>query len=216
VVQGEPDQRSELTVGIDLDGVLGDQVVDVLPRIKQRLGIELRYDDITEFRLPLGATDLSAEIREAQLDESYLRDMPAFEGSPGIVAELRRRHSVVLITARPPESLAATERWLQANGFVFDDIVNAEESKKSVHGLDVLIDDYTGNVLDFLEHTDGLALLLDRPWNRTDRTSIARWIAEGRAEVVSSLFEVPARLKEYDRVRLTDPGCPRGLPASPA
>jgi 5'(3')-deoxyribonucleotidase len=202
VVQDEPNPHERLIVGIDLDGVLGDQVADVLPRIKRRLGIDLEYEDITEFRLPLGATDLSAEIREAQLDESYLRDMPAFQGAAALVVELRRRYRVVLITARPPASRSATRLWLRANGFEFDDVVNAEESKKSIYGVDVLIDDYTGNVADFLEHTDGLGLLLDRPWNRRDRAAIKSWISRGRADVVATLSEVPTRLDEFERLRL--------------
>ena len=204
-----------LIVGIDLDGVLGNQVVDVLPRIKRRLGIDLKYDDITEFRLPLRTTDLSAEIRHAQLDESYLRDMPPFDGAAAVVAELRRRYRVVLITARSPESRPATDGWLRANGFDFDDVVNAEESRKSIYGVDVLIDDYTGNVADFVEHTDGLGLLVDRPWNRRDRVAIKPWISLGRADVIPSLSEVPKRLDEYERISVEDPSGGRAATRSP-
>jgi 5'(3')-deoxyribonucleotidase len=193
-----------MIVGIDLDGVLGDQISDVLPRIKQRLGIDLRYEDITEFRLPLGSTDLAAEIQDAQRDEAYLREMPPHKGAAGLVAELRRKYRVVLITARPGASRAATESWLRANGFEFDDIVNAEESKKSIYGVDALIDDYTGNIADFLEHTEGLGLLVDRPWNRRDREVLEKWIAEGRASIVPNLFEIAEHLRafEHDQARL--------------
>lgn len=197
MVQG-PDSADRLTVGIDLDGVLGDQITGVLPRIKRRLGIDLAYDDITAFRLPLGSTDLAEEIQEAQRDASYLRDMPPHDGAARAVADLRRNYRVVLITARPLASRAATESWLQANGFAFDGIVNAEETKKSVYGTDALIDDYTGNIKDFLEHTEGLGLLLDQPWNRHDRSLLDRWVAEGRAAIVNHLFEAKELLQAFE------------------
>jgi 5'(3')-deoxyribonucleotidase len=192
-----------LTVGIDLDGVLSDQITDVLPRIKRRLGIDLTYNDITAFRLPLGSTDLALEIQDAQGDASYLRDMPAHEGAARVVADLRRRYRVLLITARPPGSRAMTELWLRTNEFEFDGIVNAEETKKSLYGADVLIDDYTGNIRDFLEQTEGLGLLVDRPWNRQDRHTLESWIAEGRASVIPDLSTIPERINafEHDRFR---------------
>lgn len=200
----EADRQERLTVGIDLDGVLGDQIADVLPRIKRDLGIDLTYEDITEFRLPLGSSDLATEIEAAQCDASYLRDMPPHEGAAQLVASLRRKYNVILITARPPRARAATESWLRANGFEFDKIVNAEETKKSVFGAAILLDDYTGNIADFVERTEGLGLLLDRPWNRRDRRVLEPWIALGRVGVVPSLSAVPKRVDDYERQRLFD------------
>lgn len=206
MVQEQSDPDRHLIVGVDLDGVLADQVVDVLPRIKQRLGIDLSYNQITEFRLPLGDTDLAAEIRDAQLDESYLREMPAFAGAADIVSELRRTYRVVLITARPPASRDVTNAWLRVNHFEFDSIVHAVESKKSAHGLDVLVDDYTGNIAEFVAESEGLGILLDRPWNRSDRIDLERWLGRGRAIVISSLDELPNRLAHYERARSRSAG----------
>jgi 5'(3')-deoxyribonucleotidase len=189
--------NSRLTVGIDLDGVLGDQIAGVLPRIKSRLGIDLTYEQITEFRLRLGSSDLADEIQLAQRDEAYLRDMPPHRGAAEIVAELRRHYAVLLITARPGAARRATERWLHLHGFEFDGVVNAEESKKSVYGADVLIDDYTGNIADFVEHTTGLGLLLDRPWNRRDRDLLHPWISGGRAVIAPSLDAVPSLIAQH-------------------
>jgi 5'(3')-deoxyribonucleotidase len=179
-----------LTVGFDLDGVLGDQIADVLPRIKQRLGIDLSYDDITAFRLELGSTDLAQEIQLAQHDPTYLLEMPVHPGAVAVVSELAQRYTVVLITARPTTSAALTRRWLDLNGLQFDDVINARETQKSVYGADVLIDDYTANIKDFVEHTDGLGILIDRPWNRTDRMELRVWQDAGRVAVAKSLAEV--------------------------
>jgi 5'(3')-deoxyribonucleotidase len=176
-----------LIVGVDLDGVLADQVADVLPRIKQRLGVALTYEDITEFRLPLGSTDLAREIEAAQTDASYLLNMPLHEGVADAVRELQRHYQVVLITARPLSLRETTAMWLRANGFSFDGIVNAEETKKSMFGADVLIDDYTANIEEFVERTNGLGVLISRRWNQQDRTRLTPWIDAGRVVIADTL-----------------------------
>jgi 5'(3')-deoxyribonucleotidase len=183
-------EGSPLTVGFDLDGVLGDQIADVLPRIKQRLGIDLSYDDITEFRLELGDTDLAQEIQLAQHDPAYLLEMPLHPGAANAVSELAQRYRVVLITARPSTSTALTRRWLELNDLRFADVINARETQKSVYGADVLIDDYTANINDFVEHTDGLGILLSRPWNRTDRSTLRHWQNVDRVAVAKTLTDV--------------------------
>ena len=184
-------KRESLTVGIDLDGVLGDQVADVLPRIKRRLGIDLAWEHITEFRLPLGSSDLAGEILLAQQDPDYLLDMPVHPGAVDLVNELRRRYRVLLVTARPDVSRTLTERWLERPAFSFDDVISATEEQKSLYGADVLIDDYTNNVKEFLERSSGLGILVDRPWNRVDRIKLRSWFDGPRFAVVTSLQVIP-------------------------
>jgi 5'(3')-deoxyribonucleotidase len=186
-----------IKVGVDLDGVLGDQVTGVLPKIKRDLGIDLAYDDVTEFRLPLGSSDIAIEIEAAQRDESYLTDMPLHPGAAELVEQLGDRYETVLITARPVESRAATQRWLEKNGLVFSGVINAIESRKSIYGVDVLVDDYLGNILDFVERTKGRAILVDRPWNRGDRFLLEPWLTRGRVVVAFALEDVLRLVGEY-------------------
>ena len=54
-----------LVVGIDVDGVLANQIHGVVQRVRARLGIFLRYEDVTEWRLPLGESDIAREIAMA-------------------------------------------------------------------------------------------------------------------------------------------------------
>ena len=61
--------------------------------------------------------------------------------------------------------------------------------KASVGATDVLIDDYTGNVLEFLTNTDGVAVLVDQPWNR-ERADLESFVKAGRLFVVSNLLEL--------------------------
>jgi uncharacterized HAD superfamily protein len=200
LVQGlEKQTRStRLVVGVDLDGVLANQIVAILPRIKTRYGLSLTYDEITEFRLPLGASDLAQEIKDAQeTDSSYLLDMPVHDGAGALVDVLRSRYRVVLITARPASALQLTNRWLKANRLTFDDVITAEEGLKSAHGADVLVDDYAGNVAEFVQRTGGLAILLDQPWNRDDRSLLANYIEGGRVAIAHDLAAIPNLIDAY-------------------
>jgi 5'(3')-deoxyribonucleotidase len=212
VVQGTHREEGErLTVGIDLDGVLADQLAGAFPRIKERLGIDLAWNDVTEFRLPLGETDLAREIELAQLDPAYLLEMPVHSGALALVDELRLHYRVVLITARPGSALELTSAWLDARGFKFEAIIPATEEKKSVYGADVLIDDYTGNIRDFLANTDGLGVLVDRPWNRTDRSTISAH--PDHFAVAETFAAIPALITSFARRYRRAPGVTGSSPA---
>jgi 5'(3')-deoxyribonucleotidase len=176
--------------------VLADQLPGVLPRIRDRLGISLSWDDITEFRLPLGSTDLAREIELAQSDPAYLLGMPVHEGALELVRELRQRYRLLLITARPRASSSLTKAWLDERGFEFDAIISATEEKKSVYGANVLIDDYSGNIRDFLSRAAGLGILVDRPWNRADRSSISA--PHNRFAVVKSFSAIPSVIASFE------------------
>jgi 5'(3')-deoxyribonucleotidase len=194
-------------VGVDLDGVLGDQVVDVLPRIQRRLGIDLAWEEVTEFRLPLGKSDLAQEILLAQQDQEYLLNMPVHHGAVELIKSLRQHYNVVLITARPDVSRSLTEHWLSEHGLSFDRVISATEAHKSLHGTDVLIDDYTSNIEEFLERTNGLGILVDRPWNRRDRVNLSPWCDTDRLEIVESLEAIPSIVAAFDAAQtIRSPG----------
>jgi hypothetical protein len=55
----------------------------------------------------------------------------------------------------------------------------------------MLIDDYIGNIIEFLDKTTGYAILINQPWNQ-DRGGLTEFFEKQRLWVVSSLSEVPA------------------------
>jgi 5'(3')-deoxyribonucleotidase len=184
-----------MVVGVDLDGVVGDQLAGVLPRVAARLGLDLTPEDVTEFRLPIGDSDIAEEIKRAQRDPSYILEMPVFPGAQAMVAALRSHARVIAVTARPAATIAATIDWIERNGLEFDDVVIATEGRKSLHGADVLVDDFVGNIVEFLAASTGngptRAVLVDRPWNRRDRRALEEWVASGRCDVAYGLEDVP-------------------------
>jgi uncharacterized HAD superfamily protein len=183
-------RRTEgLTVGVDVDGVLADQVTGVLPKIQSAFRLALSYGDITQWRLPVGDSDIATEIEKAQRDHKYVRSMRVHKGAVELLRHLRVENTVVVITARKTHAHSWTKRWLRREALRFDEFLAGEEAKKSVHRTDVLIDDYLGNVLEYLQNAAGVSVLVDQPWNR-EREALTPYLNEKRAFVASSLEEL--------------------------
>jgi len=180
-----------LKIGFDVDGVLADQITGVIPRIKRRLGIELEYDDVTDWRLPLGDTDIATEIVSAMADPDYILNMPIHSGAKDVLDQLYKVHHIKVITARPPDAKDWTQAWIDRHALSVDSLSSVKEKEKSLFATDVLVDDYIGNIQEYLTATNGVAILVDQPWNRS-RTDLAHFIDEKRLHVVRSLNEVPA------------------------
>lgn len=183
-------------IGIDIDGVLGNQITGVIPRVKDEYGITLKYEDIVDWRYDFGPSDISTEIAKALTDPEYVAGMPVHGGARRMVTRLFRHHHIVVITARPLETRDGTERWLQKRRLFADELVNTREAGKSMSAADVLVDDYTGNVLEFLENSPGRAILVRRPWNGDDE-ELAPYVAAGRLAVVDELRDVPAAVGRW-------------------
>jgi 5'(3')-deoxyribonucleotidase len=188
--------ESKPTIGVDLDGVLADQIDGVLPRLKERYGIELTYEDVIHWRLPVGPSDIATEIVEALAERDYVESMPVHVGAVAMLDDLGAHFNVVVLTAREGKTLDWSRAWLSNNGLKFDQIVGSTEAKKSRHGVAALVDDYHGNVDEFLRNTRGAAVLVDQPWNRDERTSLEPYVAAGRLRVVTSLDDVTSSMIE--------------------
>jgi uncharacterized HAD superfamily protein len=180
-------------IGVDVDGVLGDQIYYILPILKTKFGVDLAFKDIVQWDLPVGDSDIAVQIRDTMIfDPEYALGMPRHKNARRMLKDLFETNIVVVVTARPKESSERTTRWLLRQRLPFDEFENAKEALKSEHDLDVLVDDYPGNVKQFLEKTDGVAILVDRPWNQ-DRESLEEWIPD-RLQVVTDLGSVPVAI----------------------
>ena len=169
--------------------MLANQIDGVLPRVRARLGAKLTYDSITEWRLPIGDSDIATEIAFALKDSEYVLGMPVHSGARELVDALYPKNLVVVLTARPASTKDWTSQWLANNGFTFDDLVNVKEERKSLFNSDVLIDDYIGNIKDYLTHARGTAILVSQPWNKRAPEELAEWTSSGRLHIVQSLEE---------------------------
>lgn len=188
----------ELKIGVDVDGVLANQVGIILPRINERFKTNLVYSDVTDWKLPIKDTDIAKLILEYQEDDSIIIGMETHPGSISIVNELFEKFQVDIVTARAKSTISATKKWLKNNGIKYDEFINTKEEGKSTHDMDILVDDYTGNIKEFLENTDGTAILFDQPWNKGEvRSDLIEncdnerlYIAENWSEVKKTINQI--------------------------
>ena len=182
---------ARLVVGVDVDGVLADQITGVLPRIRERHDVTLTYNDITDWCLPIKDSDVKREILRAQEERSYVMEMAAHEGARRLLKVIGKLHRVVVITARRDDAATQwTTEWLRKNDLPYDEVTASSESKKSEQRTDVLVDDFLGNIDEFLRNTTGVAVLVDQPWNRDRLTLVEAFANEGRLFIVSDLLEL--------------------------
>lgn len=184
-------------VGVDIDGVLGNQVVGVLERVNARLGLSLSYEDVVDWDIPLGDTSFVPEITNAMLDPEFILAMPVHPGAQDLLSTLRDRYFVKILTVRPPETEPLTARWLKEHRLTYDALATAREARKSLYEVDILIDDYVGNLVDFLENTTGVAVIVDQPWNQ-DATALDTWLGD-RLVRIAQLRDVPPQILELLR-----------------
>jgi uncharacterized HAD superfamily protein len=188
------------SVGVDLDGVLANQVIGVLPRVKATFGVVLTYDEIVDWQLPIEgnglSSDIAKEIVAAQADRAYVLTMPVHEGAREMLDELGRKFRIIVLTARSGDALDWSVEWLRLNDLPFDDLAGSKEAMKSEHGVDALVDDYLGNVEEFLKNTTGPAVLVDQPWNQLNRDELSEYAAANRLATVSRLSDVPSSLAQ--------------------
>lgn len=176
-------------VGVDIDGVLGNQVAGVLARANAQYGLAVAYEDVTHWDRPLGPSSFVPEIKRAMLDPEYVLNMPVHDGAAEMLSALRERYRVVLLTVRPPEAAVHTISWLRANSLEYDDVQLTEAARKSEHGVALLVDDFPGNVAEFLSSTSGNAILVNQPWNR-DPALLSSLSTDARLHRVTALRNV--------------------------
>ncbi len=182
-------RQAGLSIGVDVDGVLANQIAGVLPRIAQRYGLQVTYDDISDWRYKIGNSDIAEIIEAAMGDQDYILEMPVHPGAKELVDALGDAHRLVPLTARPDGTRDLTEEWLLVNRLNMEKVVSAKEAAKGAFGTDWLLDDYQGNIVDFLETSSGRAILIDQPWNRNNRETLQTYLDSQRLFVARDLLE---------------------------
>ena len=131
-IQRDEQQASSLVIGIDVDGVLADQITGVLPRIAERHNVTLTYHDITDWNLPIKDSNIKREILRAQEDRTYVIDMPKHEGARRLFRSIGELHRILVITARKGNAaIPWTTEWLKKNGLAYNEVVASSEARKS-------------------------------------------------------------------------------------
>jgi len=187
-----------ITIAVDVDGVLAEQVIPVLQKIKEKYGISLSKEQITEWDYRIGDTDIKTEIELAEMEECFVRSMLPIEGCREALDILTRSFHVLVATSRHPITDSWTRGWLSANGIKYHRLVNTHAEGKSLPEVQILVDDYVGNIEEFV--TSGSdsrqAILFSQPWNADHHSLtpliIAKqvFIAVGWGETVELITQI--------------------------
>lgn len=154
-----------MRIGVDIDGVLGEQVPHVLRRVNAKYGLSRRKRDISRWDEPVGPSDIEREIEAALQDNSYVLTMPLVRGARQALATLAAAHWIALVTSRPEDTDTLTFAWAKRKGLTFHSLQNASSRGKHNVDVNILIDDRLENVKDFAER-DKVAILFSQPWNQ--------------------------------------------------
>ena len=161
-----------MKIGVDIDGVVADFVTAFLPVLKDLVGREIRYEEITHywFQDVLGYDDETEKRVREEIDRrDVLRHLSPITGSLETLNRLGRDHEVHFVTARPGWKWGdVTRDWLAAEGYRYDSVLFREEKKAEAgEGFDLFVEDYLENARD-LAALGIQVCLYDQPWNQTD------------------------------------------------
>jgi 5'(3')-deoxyribonucleotidase len=186
----------QIQVAVDMDGVLVEQVIPVLEKLKQEKKIEMNKSMITDWEYPISGTNIKIEIEKAERQEEFVRRMPPVEGAIDGIKILSNKFKIVIATSRELITDSWSKDWLEHNRIPYDIFVNTRSAGKTLTGIDILIDDYIGNVEQFIRNGDEnrRAILFAQPWNQ-DITEIADLIEEGKVQIAHSWSAVLSLLQ---------------------
>lgn len=164
-----------MIIGVDVDDVIADFSGAVLKHLKQKHGVELDFEEWTEYMIE--DSPKFAHMREKILDS--MEDIFAGDSAlhfsvnpdaPGILKDISERHQVFFITARGRDfkfAKAHTLRWLESHSIPFH-ALHFEHDKHVIAKnlkVDLFIEDSPKNSL--LLAKEGIpVLLMDKPYNK--------------------------------------------------
>ncbi|MDP2652347.1 MAG: hypothetical protein Q8O94_04370 [bacterium] len=173
---------SQAVVGIDLDDVLA-LTNEALARFhNSKYGTAYTSDQVTSwetsFKTIWGVSDeeKARRIDEFLYSEEHMRMLP-MPGAKDVIQKLGERYKLVIITARTRTAEHETRKWIGqhfpalADEIFFADAkdYSTKQSKEALCrtlGVNVLVDD-AAHQMDRVAPCVSIALLFNRPWNRS-------------------------------------------------
>ncbi|MFO7996670.1 MAG: hypothetical protein R6U93_05975 [Dehalococcoidia bacterium] len=186
---------SKTVIAVDMDGVLVEQVIPVLQKVRQEMGIELSKCDITGWEHPLAGTNIKTEIIRAERDREFVLQMQPMEHAREAIEILSKQFDIVVATSREPCTDSWSHEWLHKHGLPCQKFVNTGSQGKTLVKADIIIDDYIENIESFIREgpANRQAILFAQPWNQ-DTAKIADLLKSGRVRVANSWQTVLALL----------------------
>jgi 5'(3')-deoxyribonucleotidase len=157
-----------MKIGVDIDGVLADQVSAVLKEIEKDYGQKYSKSDITRAHWCFDGIEIWTEIARLLSDPEYVMRVPIIDGAQHAVKQLAG-HDLLVVTARRPNTEEATRRWLKAHFPCLTEYFHARTGTKHNIPCDVLIDDLDLNIVEFVRSDpERRGVLFVHPWSLND------------------------------------------------
>lgn len=157
-------------LGVDIDGVIVDQIPSILCIIKSRFNVIATRADIVDysFAKSLALPDGSDAEIVSEYNLNYLENANPIDGAIHEINGLKDDFDLHFVTSRPLSSQRRTESWMQVNGLSGFPISYVRHQEKAhfllTSGFDAAIEDAADIALDAV--TLGLPMfLLEAPWN---------------------------------------------------
>ena len=152
-----------MKVAIDLDGVLGDVVSNILPKLNKEYRTNYAKIDINEWNFSIGGVSIGTHLKRYFADPVFLLTVPVIEGAKEAIKKIMKDHEVVIVTGRPNYTKRYTYMWLVDN-FLFNGVIFTPNKTVQSTGCDVLVDDYHGYLNNF-RFSGGKTIQFVQPWN---------------------------------------------------
>ncbi len=169
-----------MKIAIDIDDVLANFIPTLIQFHNTIYGTNYRLTDIDRYHL----WEIWGGTREEAIDEVYtfyntpeFKNLPVITGAQDGIGQLKEKHDLIAMTARPEEIRNKTEEWISMHfPGIFSELHIANRFSKSgpsttkaelceKHEVDMLIDDNLEYALECVTPQRKI-LLFNNPWNQ--------------------------------------------------
>jgi uncharacterized HAD superfamily protein len=157
-----------VNLGFDVDGVIADFVTGFAKVVKRNHGMILREKDVCYHDLGL-VLGISKEEKNTMIRETLLEDLPQIAGArDGLNRLYDEGHRIIIMTARPRDSVKTTMEWLKSNSVSYSKLIFLDHDRGSLDAVDfdIVVEDNLENAIEWSEKAKKV-LLYDHPWNRS-------------------------------------------------
>ena len=161
--------NKKLTIGIDVDGVLRDNLQIMIDLFNKEFNGKMTVDDIKDFRTevtfptiePTTGKTASEWFFQDHSNEIFL-EAKCFDNVVEDIKRLHEQANIIIITYQKTyTNKCQTLEWLDKHGIEYDGIVFIKDKTRLL--CDVLVDDNDWN---FLGSNASFGALIDAPYNR--------------------------------------------------
>ena len=144
-----------------MDEVVCGMLEKIIPLYNTKYKRNLTLSQITQYDIAQFVDSKCINIFEEFLDEELILSLDLLDGAADALSDLNRWHELYFVTAGHPYTMRARDDWLQVHLPFYRSGQLIGCRNKQLLGLDVLIDDYEGNLVE----GNYFGLLFDKPWN---------------------------------------------------